>query len=58
MKYTQLIQFKSDEFDVTTATDIEEAKNLLATGFDYITERDGIMLFRRPKMFKGIMVTS
>jgi integrase len=53
LKYTQLVQFKNDEFDVATATTIEEAKELLATGFDYITEKNNIMLFRRPKRFNG-----
>jgi len=51
MKYTQLVQFEGDEFDVATATTVEEAKELLATGFDYITEKNDIMLFRRPKRF-------
>jgi integrase len=50
MKYTQLVQFKHDEFHVATATTVEEAKELLATGFDYITEKSGIMLFRKPKI--------
>jgi len=53
LKYTQLVQFKDDEFDVATATNIEEAKELLAAGFDYITEKNAIMLFRRPKRFNG-----
>ena len=53
MKYTQLIQFEEDEFDVATATSIEEAKELLAVGFNYITEKNGIMLFRKPKRFNG-----
>jgi len=34
---------------VATATTIEEAKELLGVGFDYITEKNDIMLFRRPK---------
>jgi predicted ATPase len=53
MKYTQLVHFKEDEFDVATATTVEEAKDLLAIGFDHITEKNGVMLFRKPKMFKG-----
>ena len=53
LKYTQLIQFEDDEFDVATATNIEEAKELLAVGFNYITEKDNVMLFRRPKRFNG-----
>jgi hypothetical protein len=30
---------------------VDEAKDLLKSGFDYITEKNGIMLFRRPKTF-------
>jgi integrase len=49
MKYTQLVTFKDDEFEVTTATTVEEAKKTLAVGFEYVTDKNGIMLFRRPK---------
>lgn len=51
MKYTQLIQFKDDDYEVTSATTVEEAKQILSAGFDYVTEKDGIMLFRKPKRF-------
>ena len=51
MKYTQLIQFKDSEFEVTSATTLEEAKAVLAAGFEYVTEKDGTMLFRKPKRF-------
>jgi len=51
MKYVHMIQFSDKDFEVTTATTVEEAKAVLATGFDYITEKQGIMLFRRPKRF-------
>lgn len=57
MKYTQLIQFKDDEYDVATATTIEEAKTIVAAGYDYVTEKQGIMLFKRPKRF-GSMTLS
>jgi integrase len=53
MKYIHMITFKDDEFEVATATTLEEAKSVLATGFDYVTEKDGIMLFRRPKRFNA-----
>jgi hypothetical protein len=33
---------------------VEEAKKLLSVGFDYIAEKDGIMLFRRPKRFSTL----
>ena len=51
MKYIHMINFKEDEFEVATATNVEEAKKILAVGFNYVTEKDGIMLFRRPKRF-------
>jgi hypothetical protein len=54
MKYTQLIQFKDDEHEVTSATTIEEAKRALQVGFEYVTEKNGIMLFRKPKRFLDV----
>jgi len=47
-----IVHFKDDQFDVATATTVEEAKRLLATGFNYIMEKNRIMLFRKPKMFQ------
>jgi hypothetical protein len=41
------------QFEVTTATDVEEAKKILGAGFEYVTQKDSIMLFRKPKRFKG-----
>jgi len=51
MKYTQLIQFKDNEFEVATATTVEEAKQILGVRFDYVTEKNGIMLFKKPKRY-------
>jgi integrase len=56
MKYTQLVQFKDDEFDVSAATSLEEDKDLLKAGFEYVTERGGIKLYRRPKKFGNYSV--
>jgi len=53
MKYISMIHFKDDEFEVTSATTIEEAKEILSAGFDYVTQKDGVMLFRRPKRFSS-----
>ena len=52
VKYTHLVHFKDDEFDVATASTVEEAKELAATGFDYFTTMNGIQIFRKPKMFE------
>ncbi len=51
MKYGGMIAFKDDQFEGTTTTTVEEAKQVLSAGFDYVTEKNGIMLFRRPKRF-------
>ncbi|MCW4045304.1 MAG: tyrosine-type recombinase/integrase, partial [Candidatus Bathyarchaeota archaeon] len=56
MKYTRLIQFKDNEYEVATATTIEEAKNVIAAGFEYVTEKNGIMLFRKPKRFVSLAI--
>jgi len=53
MKYISMIHFKNDEFEVTTTTTVEEAKKVLEAGFDYVAEKNGIMLFRRPKRFSA-----
>jgi integrase len=53
MKYTQLVSFKDNEFDVATATTIEEAKQLAAAGFEKFDELQGIHIYRRPKRFGG-----
>jgi integrase len=52
VKYTHLVQFNNDEFDVATATTVEEAKDLASTGFDYFTTMNGIQIFRKPKVFQ------
>jgi integrase len=54
MKYTQFIDFKDDDYEVATATTVEEAKTILSSGFEYVTEKDGIMLFRKPKRFVSL----
>jgi integrase len=35
MKYIGLVHFKDDESEVTTATSVEETKEVLSAGFDY-----------------------
>ena len=56
MKYTQLISFKDDEFDVATATTVEEAKQLASLGFEKFDELQGIHIYRRPKRFGKLWV--
>lgn len=53
MKYLHLAKIlelvKDDGWIVKTATNIEEAKQLLEHGFEYITEMEGFKLFRKRK---------
>ena len=52
MKYIGRIQFKNDRFDIATATNEEEIKQLGATGFEKYDEHNGIHFYRKPKVFK------
>lgn len=47
--YTHLINFDADSYHSATAQTIEEAKNLVETGFQYVCDIDGFKLFRKPK---------
>lgn len=47
--YTQLVNFREDEYAVRVSRSIEEDKELLAAGFEYVTERDGIKIYRKRK---------
>jgi len=47
--YTQLVAFNEEEYTCKTATNIKEATDLIENGFEYITEMDGIKLFRKRK---------
>jgi integrase len=48
--YTQLVNSDQDsEYSSATARTIDEAKALIEQGFEYVTEIDGIKLFRKRK---------
>ena len=49
MIYTHLINFEGDEFTCRTAKTIEEAKQLIEAGFDYVTDMNDDKLFRKRK---------
>lgn len=51
MKYIGLAHFKDDTFELTIATTVEDAKHVLSASFDYVTEKNGIILFKRHKRF-------
>jgi integrase len=51
MKYIGMVTIRDDEFEVATATNVEEAKKILEAGYTYSTEMNGVKLFTRPKRF-------
>jgi integrase len=56
MKYINvyLLNFKQTEFEVASATTVEDAKPLIAAGFEFVLEKSGIMLFKRAKRFSPV----
>jgi len=44
-----LVNFESNEYHVATAKTLEEACKLVEVGFEYVTEMDGIKIFRKRK---------
>jgi integrase len=49
LRYTQLLELGNDEYTCKVAKTLEEATNLIENGFEYITEMDGLKLFRKRK---------
>ncbi len=47
--YVQLLNLNDDEWTCKTATNIKEATKLVEAGFQYITEIDGMKLFKKRK---------
>jgi integrase len=47
--YTHLVNFESNDFVCKAASNVEEAKALIEAGFDFVTEMDGVKLFRKLK---------
>lgn len=47
--YTQLVGFEGDDYHSAVAQTVEEARKLLEQGFEYVCQKDGVMLFRKRK---------
>jgi hypothetical protein len=47
--YTQLVNFKEDEYHSAIAKTVQEAQKLIESGFEYVCEIDGVKLFRKRK---------
>jgi hypothetical protein len=49
LKYTQLVNFKSEEFACKVARTVDEAKVLVEVGFEYVCDIEDAKLFRKRK---------
>jgi integrase len=47
--YTHLIDFNDDEYIVRVAKTVKEACQLIEASFEYVTEMDGVKMFRKRK---------
>ncbi len=47
--YTHLVDFGSDEYACKVAKTIDEASKLVESGFEYVTEMEGLRLFKKRK---------
>ena len=47
--YTHLVNFGGDEYVCKVARTVDQAKEIIEDGFDYVTDVDGVKLFRKRK---------
>jgi hypothetical protein len=47
--YTHLVNFEGDEYRVAVAKTLKENEKLLKAGFEYVTDRDGVKIYRKRK---------
>jgi integrase len=49
LMYTQLINFEDGDYYCKTAKTLKEDQELVEAGFEFVTERDGIKIYRKRK---------
>jgi len=49
LRYVQLIAFRDDDYASAVARTVEEVRQLVEAGFEYMTEVEGIKVFRKRK---------
>ena len=47
--YTHLVNFESDEYHTATSKSLRQDEELLKAGFEYVTDRDEIKIYRKRK---------
>ena len=45
--YTHLVNFSEDEYETASASTVKEACDLINVGYEYVTEMEGIKIFRK-----------
>jgi hypothetical protein len=48
-RYMHLLNLNDDEWTCKTAANVNEATALIEAGFQYVTDMDGLKLFRKRK---------
>jgi len=49
LRYVQLINFEEDDYTSAVAKTLQEARQLIEAGFEYVTEMEGAKVFRKRK---------
>ena len=49
LRYVQLIAFKDDDYTSAVARTVQDVRQLVEAGFEYVTELDGAKVFRKRK---------
>ena len=49
MIYTHIISFENDDYHIKVSKSLDEDKELLKNGFEYVTDRDDYKLYRKRK---------
>jgi len=47
--YTHLVSFEGDDYHVRTAKSLKEDEESLKVGFEYVTDRDEVKIYRKRK---------
>jgi len=49
MLYTQLVNFESDNYTTRVSNCVREDRELIEAGFEFVTERNGVKIYRKPE---------
>ena len=49
LSYTHLVNFETSEYHTATSKSLKQDEELLKVGFEYVTDRDQIKIYRKRK---------